>query len=115
MKCFSKSNIFMALFLIICLAETIIIRSNSCNKNSKFSKPENLNFTKKIREADDNILEIHKKFIYGNLSKKINIENGKIETISLKNNFPLIISFACLTLGFLLAGMFTVFAFLYSK
>lgn len=122
MKCFLKSNlVFLALFLLICFVDGIILNSNPTSKNS-ISKPENINIIKKLTESEFKLskegketLERSFKNFYVLKNQNPLLDNKKFFIASSDSNFPIILSFIALCLGFIFAGIFTVFAFLFSK
>ncbi len=127
MKCYFNSNIaYLALFLLICVAKSIIINSNNI-KDNILSKPENLKIIKtfdlkKIAANELNILKKIKEKIENSIIRN-SFQNRDMILISNENyllNFfkeykSFIISISAVSIGFVFAGIFTVVAFILSQ
>lgn len=121
----SLRSVYFALFLIMCIANCIIIKSNVNNLNSTISKTESLKQIKfhdtiKVVNNEPKVSKEKKERLKKSL-QKLNV--FKFEEFKekencfdfIKNNLPTIISFSALSLGFIFAGIFAFIAFLFSE
>jgi len=126
MKCFFKSNIaYLALFLILCLANSIIIDTNNVNvKDNTIAKPETLKLMKifeikKIAENELNILKKTKERLENSMKRLDVFQNKEDDKNNIlnffKENISIIISLSAVLIGFIFAGIFMIVAFLLSQ
>lgn len=129
MKCsyLNFNTCLLSLFVLFCIANSIIINNDNIKANNFLSKPENLNLLKiyqmkKIAESELKALKTKRDKIDKSM-KRLSIFNKDFEindkdTVAKKffnNNLSLIISLSALCIGFIFAGVFLIMAYLLSE
>lgn len=125
MKCsyFNLNICFLALFVMFCIANSIMIENNNILKgNNVISKPESNNLLKvfqmkKVAQNELKILKMKRDKIDKSMKRLsfLSTENDDERTSLNNDKLSLIISLSALFIGFIFAGVFLMMAYLLSE